>query len=84
MSLELATHATALVLPLPDSVDSVAWLSDGSLLAGRGTEILRASTAAPSWREVATLAGKIDGTISRLIISPDQRWLAVVVALAKA
>jgi Tol biopolymer transport system component len=80
-SIDLATHATAQLLSLPDSVDNIAWLSDGSVLAARGTQILRASAAAPDWREVASLAGKIEGTISRLVVSPDQQRLAVVVAL---
>jgi hypothetical protein len=77
-SLDLGTHATAHVLALPDGVDQATWLADGSMLAGHGTQILRASPASPAWREVATLAGKIDGAIARLTISDDQRWLAVV------
>ena len=81
MRLELATHATARLLALPDAVDSVAWLSDGSVLAGTGTRILRASPTAPDWHEVANLTGKIDGAIARLVISNDQRQLAIVVRL---
>jgi hypothetical protein len=78
MSVDLATHETRLLLPLPDEVDSVAWLADGSMLAGRGARILRASVAAPSWREVASLDGKIDGPIARLVVSDDQHRIAIV------
>jgi hypothetical protein len=79
MRLDVASHATAKLLALPDGVDSVAWLADGSVLAGSGTQILRASPAEPSWREVADLSSQLHGTIARLIISDDQRRLAIVV-----
>jgi Tol biopolymer transport system component len=79
MRLDLASRATAKLLTLPDGVDGVAWLADGSMLAGSGTQILRASPAAPPWQKVGDLAGQIRGTIARLVVSDDQRRVAIVV-----
>lgn len=79
MRLDVASHTTAKLLALPDGVDSVAWLADGSMLAGSGTQILRTSLAAPSWHKVADLSGQIHGEIARLLVSDDQHRLAIVV-----
>jgi len=86
MRLEIASRATAKLLELPEGVDHVAWLADGSVLVASGTRILRAMPAAatsPSapaaWQEVADLAGKLEGSIARLVVSDDQRRLAIVV-----
>jgi hypothetical protein len=82
MSLDLATRAATRLLALPDGVEHVAWLADRSVLVVAGTRILRASAAAPGWREVADLAGKIDGTLARIVVSDDQRRIALVTRLA--
>lgn len=87
MSLDVASRATEKLLELPEGVDHVAWLSDGSVLVASGTRILRAmpsrvaaSSSAPhAWQEAGDLAGKLDGTIARLVVSDDQRRLAIVV-----
>jgi hypothetical protein len=89
MSLDVASHATAKLLDLPDlpeGVNNVTWLSDGSVLVASGTRILRAmpapATTSPTpaaWREVGDLAGRIDGAITRLVVSDDRRQLAIVV-----
>jgi Tol biopolymer transport system component len=86
MSVDVASRATKKLLELPEGVDHVAWLSDGSVLVASGTRILRAmppgaaapSSAPPAWQEVADLAGKLEGTIARLVVSDDQRRLAIV------
>jgi hypothetical protein len=77
MRLDVDTKATTLVLPLPEDADQIAWLPDGSFVRGSGTQILRASATSPAWQQVADLAGKIDGSIQRLVIHDDQ--LAIVV-----
>ena len=76
-SMELATHATAKLVELPDGVDNVAWLADGTMLAGSGTKILRASEQAPAWSQVADL--HLDGPITRLVVSDDRTRIAIVV-----
>jgi hypothetical protein len=84
MRLDLDSHATARLVELPDGVDHVAWLADGSALVATGTRILRATPLAPgaAWHEVADLAGKLEGPIARLVVSDDQRRLAIVVHTA--
>lgn len=88
MRLDLASRATAKLLELPEGVDHVAWLSDGSVLVATGTKILRAtppgttSSSVPAWQEVGDLAGQIEGAIARLVVSDDQRRLAIVVHAA--
>jgi hypothetical protein len=82
MSLDLATRVPARLFALPDGVDHIAWLADRSALVVAGTRILRASSASPEWREVADLAGKIDGTLARVVVSDDQRRIALVTRLA--
>jgi hypothetical protein len=77
MRLDVDTHATMLLLALPEGADNVAWLPDGSVVRGSGTRILRASMASPAWQEVADLAGTIEGTIMRLVIRDNH--LAIVV-----
>jgi len=83
MRLDVNTRATALVLPLPPAVDQVAWLPDGSVLAGAGTRIIRASARAPTWQDVVDLAGAIDGTLARVVISGDRTHVAFVVRAAQ-
>jgi hypothetical protein len=81
MRVDLATHATAGLIALPEGVASVSWLSDRTLLAGSQTRILHGSTESSSWREVADLAGKITGTITGISLGPDHRRVAIVVRL---
>ena len=73
-----ATRATGELLALPEGTDTVAWLDDGSVLAGSGTKLVRATIGGP-WHEVADLAGTLAGPITRVVISPDRRRLAIVV-----
>ena len=86
MSLDVASQATEKLLELPEGVDHVAWLSDDSVLAASGTRVLRATPTgaprapgSPAWQEIGDLAGKLNGAIARLVVSDDQRWLAIVV-----
>lgn len=65
--LDLATGATVPVVTLPDGVEKFAWLPDGSVLAGSGRAIVRASAADPTWREVGRFDDRLDGTITRVI-----------------
>lgn len=77
MKLDVDTRATSVLMALPEGADNVAWLSDGSVLRGMGTQIMRASPAAPDWQPVADLAGAIAGPIQRVVVHGDT--LAVVV-----
>jgi Tol biopolymer transport system component len=75
---DLATRATTELLELPDGADTVAWLEDGSALAGNGTKLVRA-TIGDAWKDFADLTGALAGPITRVVVSPDHRRLAIVV-----
>ncbi len=76
MRFDLATRTTTPVMPIPDTVERVAWLSDGSVLYGDGTRLMRGAAGAPA-REVADLRGSIRGSITRVTVSADR--VAIVV-----
>jgi len=77
MRLDLATRATTKLVELPDGVDTVAWLGDGSALAGSGNRIVRWKPGAVGWQDIAQLS--LEGPIARVVVSPDERTLAIVV-----
>jgi hypothetical protein len=76
MRLDLTTGAIAPVVTLPDGVEKFAWLADGSVLAGAGRTITRASAADPTWREVGRFDSGLEGTITRVIAGAGR--LAIV------
>lgn len=57
-----------------------AWTPDGTLLSGRGSKLLRwtGEGADPKWEEIADLAASGIRDVSRLAVSPDERWIAIV------
>ena len=77
MRLDLAARVTSKLVELPDGVDTVAWLGDGTALAGTANRIVRWKPGAASWEDVARVS--VDGSIARVVVSPDERTLAIVV-----
>jgi hypothetical protein len=76
MRLDLAAGTVAPVTTIPVGIEKFAWLPDGSVLAGAGRTIVRASTEDPTWREVGRFNDRLDGAIIRVIAGP--RHLAIV------
>jgi hypothetical protein len=68
---------TTLVEMLAESQD-IAWTPDGRLVAGQGAKLLAWQPGADGWTEVADLSASGLGVISRLAVSPDGRWIAIV------
>lgn len=67
------------LVPMPHQAEYVAWHPDGSLLTVEGTRLLRLRPGVErEWVPVADLATPGMGVLSRLAVSPDGRWLAVV------
>ncbi len=58
-----------------DGGDYHAWTPAGVLLQASGSTLYRWDTASPGWQPVAELDGV---TLSRLAVSPDGRWIALV------
>jgi hypothetical protein len=65
---------------MPTGADYIAWLEPAVAICGSGSKLLiwRGPKSAGQWSELADLTRYGLRHISRLAISPDHRWLAVV------
>jgi hypothetical protein len=77
-SLDVATRRTTRLVRLPEGVEDYAWLPDGSIMCGRGSELLRWSRAGDAWRIVADLGAAGVKGITRMAVSPRGDRLAFV------
>ena len=68
---------TTIVRALPGS-DFHAWLPDGTLLMARGDALYRWRDGQPGWQLMAAFGADGLRQITRLAVSPDGRWLALV------
>ncbi|HUF47321.1 MAG TPA: hypothetical protein VMM93_05850 [Vicinamibacterales bacterium] len=68
---------------LPGSQD-LAWAPDGRLVAGQRAKLFAWQPGTTDWTEVADLGASGLAAISRLAISPDGRWIAIVAEPARA
>jgi hypothetical protein len=77
--MDLETQSVRPLVPLLEGNEYYVWLPDGSALMGQGSKLFRwDSGESNDWQEVADLFDKeIDG-ISRIAVSPEGDWLAVV------
>jgi hypothetical protein len=72
-----------LVMPLirmPAGADYIAWVAPAVAISGAGTRLLlwRGSDKTGRWTELADLTQQGLRRISRLALSPDHAWLAIV------
>ena len=80
-SLDLETLKAEALLQLPEGVRDMIWLADGSVLAAQGKTILRSFPEKDGrWELYHDFSEKEINTISRLAISPDQKYFAFVSA----
>lgn len=66
------------LIALPPAPQDVVWLSNDLVLTGAGTKLLYWRRGATTWQEAADLASAGLTDISRLAVSPDGKWLALV------
>lgn len=68
------------VVDAPGDGEDHAWTPDGTLLMGSGSRVMAWSPAAPDggWVEVGDLSGLGADGVTRLAVSPDGAWIAVV------
>ncbi len=64
--------------PAPDGVDFHAWTPDGTLLASRGTELLRWDARGAAWVTLADFAVLGITSVSRIAVSPAGDRIAFV------
>ena len=65
---------------LPFDGEDLVWLADGSALIANARAVYRLPANSARWEEVGNLTGSVDGDITRMAVSPDGKWLALVVA----
>lgn len=69
------------VFTMPDRVQDMAWATPDIALAGVGTRLMMRRVGDSTWHEVADFAHDHLAhlaNISRLAVSPDAKWLAIV------
>jgi dipeptidyl aminopeptidase/acylaminoacyl peptidase len=77
------SRATEDLIDLPRGTEDMVWLGKGMVLAAQGTRLVLWQTGETGWRTVADLAASNLTNITRVAVSPDGRWLALV-AVPKA
>ncbi|MDE3052434.1 MAG: hypothetical protein KGJ70_01005, partial [Gemmatimonadota bacterium] len=74
------------VIAMPTGAGSVVWISPTMALTATGTELLRLDRAAGAgarWTPIADFREEGLRNLSRLAVSPDGNWLAVVAEPAR-
>ncbi|MFK8016076.1 MAG: TolB family protein [Gammaproteobacteria bacterium] len=74
------SNAGRLRAKLPVDGEDLVWLADGSALIANGRSIYRLPSAGSSWQELGDLTRSVAGDISRMAVSPNGEWLALVIA----
>jgi hypothetical protein len=79
VEVDATTAATHPLAKLPDGAEYYLWLPDGSLLSSAGHTIFGFRPGRDStWTEALSLNAPGMGTLSRMAVSPNGQWLAVV------
>ncbi len=67
------------IVTLPPKIEDICWLKNGSILIGQGNTIkIRNPKTDKEWRILHVFDEKFMKNISRMSISPDQRYIAIV------
>jgi WD40 repeat protein len=66
------------IAPAPDGSEDFAWTPDGRLLMAQGLILAEWNPGQKQWETLAVFGGRLPGRISRLAVSPDGKWLAMV------
>jgi len=77
-SLDPATRKIERIALAPEGSEDFAWTPGGRLLMAQGLILSEWNTEQKQWETLAVLAGQVPGKISRLAVSPDGKWLALV------
>jgi dipeptidyl aminopeptidase/acylaminoacyl peptidase len=75
--LDPATNAMERLVRTRPEQEDYAWMPDGSIVMAEGATIYRWAPGA-EWKEVATFTEPGTARVTRLAVSPDGKWLAVV------
>ncbi len=68
------------LVSMPRGTEDIAWLSNGTVLAASGSALLSWHDGQKGWTPIADLAGAGLTRMSRVAVSPDGKWIAIVSA----
>lgn len=78
-SLDPASRLAARLVKMPDGVEDYAWISDGSVVCGNGSKLMRWSgKSGDGWTQIADLSSAGVQGITRLAVSPRADRIAFV------
>ena len=77
-TMEWPSRATHDVIAMPKGAQDLVWAAKGMLLTATGTKLMSWKLGAKEWTVVADYADAGLADMSRLAISPDGKWIAVV------
>lgn len=76
--LDPATKQTRVITPTVEGVEDLTWTPDGRIVMGQKGKLFVWSAGASGWSEIADLTKQGVENITRLNMSPDGKWLAIV------
>lgn len=76
--LDPTTRRVTSLVAAHGGTQDVAWTPDGRLLTGQGSKLFSWRPGDASWVELADLSASGLRNISRIAVSPDGRWIAIV------
>lgn len=77
-TMEWPSKTTHDLVAMPKGAQDLVWAGRGMLLTAAGTKLLFWKTGARAWTEVGDYASAGLADMSRLAISPDGKWIAIV------
>lgn len=76
--LDPATKAVTTLTPTPEGSEDLAWTPDGAIVMGQKTKLLMWRPGTDGWTEIADLGKQGVENITRLTVSRDGKWIAIV------
>ena len=77
-----ATKAVTTLTPTIEGSEDLAWTPDGAIVMGRKTKLFLWRDGASDWTEIADLGKQGVENITRLTVSRDGKWIAIVTQAA--
>ncbi len=75
---DAGTKAVTTLTATVDGSEDLTWTPDGAIVMGRGSKLFLWREGASGWTEIADLNRQGVQNISRLTVSPDGKWVAIV------
>jgi len=78
MRLDPVSRRVDTLIALPKGSEDVAWVDSTTLLVGSGTQLMQWQRGTTAWKSLGDLAVAHLVNITRLAVSPNGEWLALV------